>query len=210
MRKYLTEFIGTTFFAMTIGLAVMSGSPFAPLVIGCALMVIVYMGGHVSGGHYNPAVSFAAYRRGALPASDLLPYVIAQVAGATLGAYFAYMFLDQTFAPMPASTATTMTAFLVETLYTFLLALTVLNVATSKRTQGNSYFGLAIGFVIVIAAFAGGPISGGAFNPAIGTGPTIVHALLGGGGWSHLWLYWAGPLLGGLLASVVFKIQEEA
>ena len=97
-----------------------------------------------------------------------------------------------------------------EALFTFALALTVLNVACSERTKGNSYYGLAIGFTIVVAAFAGGWISGGAFNPAVGTGPTVVNALFGGGTWSNLWIYYVGPLLGGALASVVFGIQEAS
>jgi aquaporin Z len=171
-------------------------------------MVIVYMGGHVSGGHYNPAVSLAVYLRGNLPARELLGYVVVQVLGATLGAYLSYMLLDRTFAPAPAATATAMTALIVEVFYTFLLALTVLNVATSKDTQGNSFYGLAIGSVIVIAAFAGGGISGGAFNPAIGTGSIIVNVFAGGGAWNHLWLYLVGPFVGGALAAAVFRIQE--
>ncbi len=208
MRKYLTEFVGTLFFVMTIGLVVASGTPMAPLVIGSVLMVLVYMGGHVSGGHYNPAVSLAVFLRGKLPGADLVRYIAAQVLGAIAGAYLSYMFLDHTFAPAPAATATKVTALLVEIVYTFLLCLTVLNVATSKATEGNSFYGLAIGFAIVIAAFAGGPVSGGAFNPAIGTGSIVINAFCGGGGWGNLWIYLVGPFAGGALAAVVFKIQE--
>ena len=208
MRKYLTEFVGTMFFVLTVSLVVTNGDPMAPLVIGAVLMVIVYMGGHVSGGHYNPAVTLAVYLRGKLPAGEVAPYMVAQVLGATLGAYLCYMFLDKTTAPAPAVTSTTMTALMVEALYTCLLCLTVLNTAISKATQGNSYYGLAIGFSIVIAAFAGGPISGGAFNPAIGTGPTIVHALVGGGNYSHLWIYLVGPFTGSIVAALLFKVQE--
>lgn len=212
MRRYLTEFIGTLFFVLTIGLVVTPGheTPLAPLAIGSVLMVLVYMGGHVSGGHYNPAVTFAVYLRGKLPASDVAPYLAAQLVGATAGAYLSYIFLDRTFAPAPGLVATPVTALLIEILYTFLLALTVLNVATSKNTQGNSFYGLAIGFVIVIAAFAGGPISGGVFNPAIGTGAILINALCGDGTFGHLWLYLVGPLTGGALAAAVFKVQEGA
>jgi aquaporin Z len=208
VRKYLTEFVGTLFFVMTIGLMVTTNHPLAPLVIGVTLMVIVYMGGHISGGHYNPAVTLAVFLRGKLPAGELVPYMAAQVLGATVGAYLSYMLLDRTFAPAPAATSTAMTALIVEVFYTFLLALTVLNVATSKDTQGNSFYGLAIGSVIVIAAFAGGSISGGAFNPAIGTGAIIINAICGDGQWNHLWLYLVGPFVGGALAAAVFRIQE--
>jgi aquaporin Z len=212
MRRYLTEFIGTLFFVLTIGLVVTPGheTPLAPLVIGSVLMVLVYMGGHVSGAHYNPAVTLAIYLRKKLAARDLVPYWAAQLLGALVGAYLSYIFLDRTFAPAPGLAATPVTALLVEMLYTFLLALTVLNVATSKDTQGNSFYGIAIGFTIVIAVFAGGPISGGVFNPAIGTGTILIKALSGGGSLSHLWLYLVGPFAGGALAAVVFKVQEGA
>jgi len=108
----------------------------------------------------------------------------------------------------PAASASTLGALLVEILFTFALALVVLNVAASAKTQGNSFYGLAIGFAIVVGAFAGGPISGGAFNPAVGTGPILVDAMVGGGSLSHLWLYLVGPFLGGALAAGVFGIQE--
>lgn len=208
MRKYLTEFVGTFFFVMTIGLVATPNHPLAPLVIGTALMVVVFMGGHVSGAHYNPAVSLAVFLRGKLPASDLLPYIAAQVLGGLAGAYLSYMLLDHTFAPAPAATATTVTALMVEVLYTFLLALVVLNVATSPTNEGNSFYGLAIGATIMAAAFAGGPISGGAFNPAVATGAIVVNVLSGGGTWSHLWLYLVGPLVGGALAAAVYRVQH--
>ncbi len=95
-------------------------------------------------------------------------------------------------------------------MFTFALVLVILNVATAKATEGNHYFGLAIGFTIMAGAFAVGGISGGAFNPAVGTGPIIFQALFGGGSLSDLWLYWAGPLLGSVLAVVAFMLQEPS
>jgi len=208
MKKLLTEFVGTFFLVLTIGLTVTAQSQFAPLAIGASLMIMVYMGGHVSGGHYNPAVSLAAMMRGALPSKDYAPYVVSQVLGAIVAAVFVHLITGKTFAPAPAADASTLGALLVEVLYTFALCLVVLNVAVAKKTQGNSYYGLAIGFTVVVAAFAGGGISGGAFNPAVGIGPTIVNATLGGGSWGALWLYLVGPLAGGALAATVFGIQE--
>ena len=210
MSKYLTEFLGTLFLVLTIGLCVTGGVAMAPLAIGTGLMVMVYMGGHVSGAHYNPAVSVALVMRGKLPGSELVPYIVAQLLGAVVASLLVYVITGQTFAPAPAPTASVTAALLVEALFTFALALVVLNVACSEKTKGNSYYGLAIGFTIATAAFAGGSISGGAFNPAVGTGPTIVRALLGGGTFSSLWLYLVGPFVGGALAAVVFKIQEGA
>ena len=209
MKKTLTEFIGTFFLVLTVGLTVTAGSTFAPLAIGASLMIMVYMGGHISGGHYNPAVSLAAMMRGALPASQYAPYVIAQVAGAVAAALITYVITGRTFAPAPGADASTLGALLVEILYTFALCLVVLNTAVSRRTQGNSYYGLAIGFTVVVAAFAGGGISGGAFNPAVGIGPILVNAAIGGGSVTALWLYIVGPLAGGALASLVFGLQED-
>lgn len=210
MNKLVTEFIGTFFLVLTIGLTVLGGTPFAPLAIGASLMVMVYMGGHVSGAHYNPAVSLACALRGKLPMPQLVPYWIAQLLGALAAAWAVRLIMGHTFAPAPAPESATGAALLVELLYTFALALVVLNTATSSKTAGNSYYGLAIGFTVAVGAFAGGHVSGGAFNPAVGIGPTVMHALGGGGSFAHLWLYLVGPLAGGVLAAVVFGVQEGA
>lgn len=209
MRNYLTEFIGTFFLVLTIGLTVIGASPAAPLAIGASLMIMVYAGGPISGGHYNPAVSLAAMLRKALPASQYVPYVIAQVAGAVVAALAVQAITGKTFAPAPGAGVSTMAALLVEVLYTFALAYVVLNTAVAKSVAGNSYFGLAIGFTVVVAAYAGGGISGGAFNPAVGLGPTIVDATVGGGSWANLWLYLVGPLVGGALAAFVAGMQHD-
>lgn len=208
MRKYLTEFIGAFFLIFTIALTVADGNPFAPLAIGAVLMVMVYMGGHVSGGHYNPAVSLAAMLRGALPARDFVPYVLAQLAGAVAAAALAGFLVDRTVAPVLGPQGSIGGGLVIELLFGFALCLVVLSTATSKRTAGNSYFGLAIGFTIVVAAYAGGPISGGAFNPAVGFGMGLVHRLMSGGEMGHVWIYVVGPLLGGALAAAVFRLQE--
>jgi aquaporin Z len=209
MKKLLTEFIGTFFLVLTVCLTVTAGTPFAPLAIGSALMVMVYMGGHVSGGHYNPAVSLGAMLRGKLPSRDFVPYVAAQLLGSVAAAAAAFLIVGKTMAPAPGEGVGAVSALLVEVLFTFALVLVVLNVATHKATAGNSNYGLAIGFTVVVGAFAGGGISGGAFNPAVGIGPTIINAALGTGSFSHLWLYIVGPLTGGVLAAVVFGVQEK-
>jgi len=209
MRNYLTEFIGTFFLVLTIGLTVVGGAALPPLAIGSALMIMVYMGGHVSGAHYNPAVSFALMLRRKLAAREYIPYVIAQIAGSLFAALIVRTLLGQTFAPAPGATATITGAVLVEVLFTFALALVVLNTAASAATKGNSYYGLAIGFTVMVGAFAGGPISGGAFNPAVGIGPIVIHAIYGGGTFKDLWIYIFGPLAGAALAAMVFGLQER-
>lgn len=210
MRNHLTEFVGAFFLVPTIGLTVLSGTPLAPLAIGSSLMVMVYMGGHVSGAHYNPAVSLAVLLRGKMASvGEFVGYVVSQCAGTLVAALVVYAILGRTFAPAPAAGAGLRGVLLVEVLYTFALALVVLNAVASAKTHGNSFYGIAIGFTIVVAAFAGGPVSGGAFNPAVGVGPILVDALLGQGTLANLWIYILAPLAGGALAALVFGLQER-
>jgi aquaporin Z len=205
MRNYLTEFIGTFFLVLTIGLTVLGGTQLAPLAIGSSLMIMLYMGRHVSGGHYNPAASLAVLLRAKMAsAGEFAGYVVSQCASAIVASLVVFAILGKTFAPAPATTASTMSALIVEFLYTFALALVVLNSAASAKTHGNSFYGIAIGFTVVVGAFAGG-----AFNPAVGFGPILVDSLLGEGSLANMWIYWVGPLAGGAVAAVVFGLQER-
>jgi aquaporin Z len=205
MRQYLTEFIGTFFLVLTIGLSVIDGTPLAPLAIGSALMVMVYMGGHISGAHYNPAVTLAVFMRGRLEAKYIAPYMAAQVLGAFAASATVYFMVGSAFGPAPGGDSNLPVVLLAEFLFTFALALVVLNTATAKGTDGNSFFGLAIGFTVMTGAFAVGPISGGAFNPAVGLGPILWGALSVGGTLTHLWIYLVAPFAGGAAAALMFN-----
>lgn len=207
MARYLTELIGTFFLVFTIGMVSIAGQVMAPLAIGSALMVMVYMGGHVSGAHYNPAVTIAVFLRGAMEKADVVPYIAAQLLGAWLAATTVQLITGETFAPAPGVDGFA-GPLLAEILATFALALVILNVATAKATEGNSYYGLAIGFTVMVFAWSVGGVSGGAFNPAVGTGPMIVDSFMGDGSLGNIWLYWVGPVLGGLGAVAVFRIQN--
>ena len=169
MKKYVVEFIGTFFLVFTVGLAVRQAAPFAPFAIGSILMVMIFAGGHISGGHFNPAVTLAAFLRGRCDRKDLLPYWIAQFLAAVLAALLVNLVLrgrvDPTVAVRP-----TINSCIVEFIFSFALAWVVLNVATAKATMGNSFYGLAIGFTVLVGAITVGGISGGAFNPAVGLG----------------------------------------
>lgn len=208
MPRYVTEFIGVFFLVLTIGLAALQDIVPGPIAVGGALMVMVYMGGHISGAHYNPAISIAITIRGKLARADLLPYIAAQVAGALAAAAVVRNLTGEFPIVAPGPGVPAATALLAEVLYTFALALVILNVATSPRSEGNSYYGLAIGFTVMTGAFAVGGISGGAFNPAVGTGP-ILAALAGGGSLGSLWLYWVGPVAGATLAVPVYRLQHR-
>ena len=208
MNRYLTELVGTFFLVLAIGLSVIGGAALAPIAIGGMLMVMVFMGGHVSGAHYNPAVSLGLVLRGSFAAGEFGAYVAAQLVGAIVASLAVWLVTGRTFVPAPAPTASVIAALLVEILYTTALALVVMNVATAPATAGNSFYGLAIGFTVAAGAFAGGPISGGAFNPAVGLGPALIHAIVGRGSIVHVWLYVVGPCIGAAIAAAIFRVQH--
>jgi len=204
MAKYLTEFIGTFFLVSTIGYSVIApgAGDMAPLAIGATLMVMIFAGGHVSGGHYNPAVTLAVFLRGRCPASDIIPYWIAQVAGAAAAALLVvFMKGNPEVVPMQPDVTRALVA---EFLYTFALCYVVLNVATAKGTSGNPTYGLAIGFTVLAGAYAVGGVSGGAFNPAVAVGITMM----GLASMVNLWIYFVANLAGGAAAALIFKAMH--
>ncbi len=203
MKNYLVEFIGTLFLVLVVGLTVIDGvGALAPLAIGSTLMVMVYAGGHISGGHYNPAVTLAVWLRGKCPAKDVAPYMAAQVLGGIVAALLVAFCKPN--AQVSASSLDVARALLVELLFTFALCYVVLNTATSKKNAGNSYYGLAIGFTVVVGAFAGGAISGGAYNPAVAVGISVM----GLSALSNIWVFLVGNFAGGALAAFVYKMAN--
>jgi len=204
MNKYITEFIGTFFLVLTIGCSVIGGGPSVvpPLAIGAALMVMVYAGGHVSGGHYNPAVTLGLWMRGRCETTDVAPYWIAQIVGA-LAAAFATKFIvggpgGILINPKPGP------ALLAEFLFAFALVYVVLNVATSKATAGNHYYGLAIGMTVMAGAFSVGMVSGGAFNPAVAIGISTMGLIPP----TSIWIHFVGDLAGAAAAASLFKYMH--
>lgn len=206
INKYVVEAIGTFFLVFTIITAVNDSPELAALAIGSVLMVMIYAGGHISGGHFNPAVSLAAWIRGRLDTADLAPYVAAQVVGAAIAAGIGSWIFDDINTPDAFEGKDLAVAFVVEFLFTFALAWVVLNVATSKDHPNNSFYGLAIGFTVVAGAVAVGPLSGGAFNPAVAVGISIAGLTA----WANIWIYLVACLAGGAAAGFVFKaLQPE-
>ncbi len=203
-RKLTVEFIGTFFLVFTIGMAVATAGALAPLAIGAVLMVMVFAGGHISGAHYNPAVSTAVFVRGKITSNEYVAYVVTQVAAAIVAALVVTILgydPDQV-----AKVAGAGKMLVVEFLFTFALAYVVLNVATAKGTEGNSFYGLAIGFTVASGAFAVGAISGGAFNPAVAVGAMVLGLL----SWGDIWIYLLANLAGGFAAAQVFLFVQPA
>lgn len=206
-KKYLVEFIGTFFLVATIGFTVLepgSAGAMAPLAIGSALMVMIFAGGHISGGHYNPAVTLAVFLRGKCAADEVLPYMVSQAMGAGVAAMTVLFMKGHP--TVEASSPDVLKALLAEFLFTFALCYVVLNVATAKGTSGNSFYGLAIGFTVLVGAYSVGSISGGAFNPAVAVGIT----LMGLSKLANIWIFLVANFVGGTLAAIVFKLVNEA
>jgi len=204
MGKYAVELVGTFFLVLTIGMTVIApgAGPLAPLAIGSALMVMVYAGGHVSGAHYNPAVTLAVYLRGRCALGDVPGYMVSQVVGAVLAALVVGILKGSSaMSQVAAGTPQVGPALLAEFLFTFALATVVLNVATSKATSGNSNYGLAIGFTVMTGAFAVGSVSGGVFNPAVAVGVTMMGLSAA----ANIWIFLVANFAGGAAAAVTFN-----
>ena len=206
-RKYAVEFIGTFFLMFAVAMASYSGSIFTPLAAGATLMVMIYAGGHISGGHYNPAVTMAVLIRRRIGIGTAAGYWVAQLAGGVVAAVIARAVAN------PAAVKTlhlsghaVAGAAVAELLVTFALCYVVLNVATSKDQPGNGFFGLAIGFTVVAGAFAVGGISGGSFNPAVSLGGATGGLFA----WSTIWVYFLVELGAGVAAGLAFRALNPA
>jgi aquaporin Z len=192
---------------LTIGLTVIEpgAGSLAPLAIGSVLMVMIYAGGHVSGAHYNPAVTLAVWLRGEHPTHDVLPYMVVQVLGAIVAGLLV-IFVFKPGSEVTAAQPDIVSAFLAELAFTFALAYVVLNVATATETSGNSYFGLTIGFTVRVGAYAVGPISGAVFNAAV----AVAISLTGLSSWVNIWIFLVAGFVGAALAAYASKAIHPA
>ncbi len=203
VRRLVAEFIGTFVLVYTIVCTITQAAPLAPLAIGASLMVSIYAGGHISGAHFNPAVTIAVWLRGRISATDVGPYIAAQLLAAAAAAWLGTYTVDATLTDPAAFEGFRQigSAFTAELIFTFVLAYVVLNVATSKDHPNNSFYGLAIGFTVVVGAVAVGGISGGAFNPAVAVGVSLA----GLSAWANIWVYLVACSLGGAAAALAFR-----
>jgi len=215
IAPYLVECIGTLFLVMTVVFVVsqqsVGAAVTAPITIGSTLMVLVFFGGHISGGHYNPSVTVAVMVRGKIPLLKALGYIVAQVGGGLAGAAIANGVRKPVAAPYcaPGDGFNLGHVFVAEFMYTFLLTYTVLQVATTTSNPPgsngvNSFYGLAIGFTVLVGAAAVGDISGGAFNPAVATGMNVVALK----GLKSIWLYYLAEFAAGTVAGMLFYITN--
>ena len=201
-QKLTTEFIGTFFLSLTICTAAVYGSAgdYAPFGIAATLMVMIYAGGHISGAHYNPAVTVSIYLRGACDKEEVFPYIASQVIAAVSAALVVENLLfPDALSPVTADLGTD--AVVAELLFTFALAYVILNVATTESTSGNGYYGAAIALVVLAGAITVGSISLASFNPAV-TSALIVSGKLA---IADSWMHFAPQFIGAVLATYVYK-----
>ena len=205
MRKLITEFLGTFFLVLVIGMSVTTGKgDFAPLAIGSVLMVMIFAGAHISGAHYNPAVTLAVLMRGRITLREGIPYIAVQIIGAIIAAALVNYLMPDKVLIADNSLASSFKGLVAETLGTFALAYVVLNVATAKGTSGNMFYGLSIGFTVLSMAYAFGTVSSCAFNPAVALGITVNNLIA----WSDIWVYMLGCFGGAAIAALVFRINN--
>lgn len=198
MNKYIIEAIGAFFLVLTIGFSA------NPLAIGFVLVTLVYMGGYISGAHYNPAVTLAVLIQKKIASKEAVMYIFFQFLGAIAASLIFLLINQDALVVQPGSGVTFNDAMLMEALFTFLLCSVVLHTAVSKRNTPNQFYGLAIGLTVMAGAYSVGAISGGAFNPAVGVGSAIVSMITGPMNFSNVLLYILGPVIGAVAASLVF------
>ena len=204
MNKYIIEFLGTLFLVLIIGLSQ------NPIAIGLGLAVLVYMGAHISGAHYNPAVSLSMLINKQIQLKEFSFYVASQLLGSVVATYFVVLLGNDDF-NVVSNTSDISSFFLSEILFTFLLVFVILNVALNKNLKGNQFYGLAIGLTVTAGAFSVGDISGAVFNPAVSFGPSffsfIDPQVVGNDiSSSDFFLYYLiSGIIGSVVASYLYK-----
>ena len=206
LQKLITEFIGAFLLSFTICASGLYGTAgaYAPFVIASNLMVMIYAGRHISGGHYNPAITISIYLRGIFDKNDILPYITLQI----IGAVSAVLVVDK----FSLSSTTSSGIFdlgpeavIAEFFFTFALAYVVLHVATTESTLDNNYYGAAIALVVLVGAMTVGSISLASFNPAVSS------ALIFSGKISlaDSWIHFAPQFIGAVLATYLYRYSHR-
>jgi len=206
-EQLCSEFLGTFILVLTVTCNILGNSQTAALSIACSLSAMIYALGDVSGGHFNPAVSCAVFcsgRDATFTGMKAVLYAIVQIFGGTAAAFIGAGIFGQHMTSLgPKAPYFLSNALLVELVFTFTLAYVVLSVAVSAVTKTTHFFGLAIGFCVVVGGFACGNVSGGSLNPAVS-----LALALSGGGLGNAMGYGLVELLAGMLAATAFKVTH--
>lgn len=170
-------------------------------VFGGVVAALIYALGHISGAHFNPAVTLAFWTSGFFPKSQVLPYILAQSIGAIAASSFLLISLGK-IANLGATQPLNnnwLQCLIIETFLTFILMLIILGSGLDRRAPVG-FAGLAIGLTVGVEAAFMGPITGASMNPARSLGPAVVAGI-----WQHQWIYWVAPILGAQLAVIVYR-----
>jgi len=208
MRAYVIEGIGAFFLVLVYGMAYAALAPLAALAIGASLMALVYVAAPLSGGHFNPAITLAARIRGWVSWRQVGGYLLAQLLGSLAAAALVpLLVLDAAFVYVvtPDAVVPMLQALLVELLFSYFLALVMLLLSGGPGLRGHAALGLAVGLVYMTALLVGKNVSGGAFNPLVGLSPNLLEQVF-----APMWVYAAGPLLGGALAGFTVNYLRRA
>lgn len=212
MKKYLSEYLGTFILLFCgTGAAVIDETTHGSvshigiaITFGLIVMAMIYAFGEISGSHINPAVTITFAVAGLFPKKEVIPYLIAQILGA-ISASLVLQFLFPTSeylgATIPSGNA--LQSFILEVILTFILMLVIFQVATGSREQGL-FAGVAIGSVVLLEAMFAGPVSGASMNPVRSLAPALIS-----GHTEFLWIYLSAPILGALLALIVYRILKK-
>ena len=219
VKKYVAEMIGTfVLVLMGCGTAVLAGQYVGTsFAFGLAMLAMVYAIGGISGCHINPAVSISMLAAGKISVKDAVFYIVAQCVGAIIGAAALYSIAIGTpqyslavnglgqngYGEASLGGFSMTSAFIAEVLLTFIFVL-VIHGSTSKKAP-KGFAGLAIGLTLVFIHLVGIPVTGTSVNPARSLGPAII---VGGTALNQLWLFWAAPIIGALLAAAVWKVIQ--
>lgn len=217
-RACLVEFVGNVLFILIGSLSASSSGGVLPVAVahGFTIFILVASMGHISGGHYNPAVSLGVFISGNLGIVATLLYMISQLSGGFVGSLFFRAVTaanTTTFedwgggATLPSPAFNAGSWVVCEFLLTFFLVNTVLNAAVDPA-NGTPLAPLAIGATVMVDILAGGSISGASMNPARSLGPAIAYSIFGSNDvsrvWTNHWIYWVGPLAGGAVAGLLY------
>lgn len=203
-KKYITEFIGTFFLAITVALSS------NPLAVGGILAGLIYMGYPTSGAHYNPATTVAVWIQKLITPAQAGFYILTQVIAVACASLVFHLIYGSTriFFLSPDIRINIFKPLFIEAMFTFALMMVILYTAVAKKASGNQYYGLAIGLVVMGFGYAGSYISGGVYNPALGVVPILMETVLGVCQChpiNYSWIYLLGPLSGAVAAGLLFR-----
>lgn len=215
LQAYLTEFIGVFFIALSAVLSNIYNNPvFSALSSGGIIISLIYAGGHISQAHYNPAMTIIFFLRNEKSLLDSIVYIIIQISAAFFGMFIGFLLIPNgtnVYIYEPNSQYHSIQIFFLEILYSFLLGWVVLNVATAHENEGNEFYGIGVGSMIIGSIMTIGSSTGSCLNPSLGLSNLVFHSIKEKSlsKLSNIWIYCLGPIIGSLFSCFIFYITHS-